>query len=337
MEKHRSVFVTGGSGFVGSHVIPILVERGFVVYALARSPKAVQKVVALGAVAVEGDLLALSGQVEAALKKCRYVLHVAAYMNITVDPAPYYAINVEATRDLLRKAEKNGVEKFVYISAAPVISGSPIIKMTEAAADNCLPPELYPKTKAIAERYVLERNAAHFSTIALRPPAIWGPNNPHYDDLLENVKSGKWRWVNGGEHVLSTIHVKNLASAILAAFTSPESGKAYFVTDGDRRPLKTFFTTLLNAEGLDPGEKRLPLWIATAAAHTFHQTYKLFGLKSKPPVAPLMIRLMGKEFSVDDSLARAELGYRNAITFEEGIEEIKRLKREAQLAVANVV
>ena len=323
MMKKKRIFLTGGSGFVGKNLIPILMDKGFDVFALCRSHKSAAIVEALGASVVMDDLCSLSNNTEEALKQSEYVLHSAAYMNFTYDPKPYYAINVEATRKLVELAQECGIQKFIYISAAPVVPGSPIVNLTEDMAQNGLPSELYPKTKALGENIVLEANHDTFQTISLRPPAIWGPNNHHYDELFENVKDGKWRWIGGGNHVLSTIHVKNLANAILAALNSPLGGEAYFVTDGERRPMKSFFKALLNAEGLEPGDKELPRSVAILAAHLIGGIWKLFGLKSRPPVAPLMIRLMGTEFSVSDQKARKELGYKNAITIDEGLAQIK--------------
>ncbi|MEM6894497.1 MAG: NAD-dependent epimerase/dehydratase family protein [Bacteroidota bacterium] len=317
------IFVTGGSGFVGQSIIPILIDHGFQIFALARSTAAAETVNSLGATPVMDDLTSLSKNTIEALKECDCVLHSAAHMDLTYDKALFYKINVKATKDLLSKSKENGIKKFIYISAAPVVPGSPIVNLTEKDAGKQFPKALYPKTKAIAEKAVLKANSKSFKTISLRPPAIWGPNNHHYDDLLENVKNGKWRWIGGGHQILSTIHVKNLASAVLAALSSDEGGQAYFVTDGDRRSVKETFSAILQAEGLDPGEKELPRGVALFFAHVFGGIWKILGLKSRPPVMPLMIRLMGTEFSVSDQKARNELGYKNVIDFQQGIQELK--------------
>jgi len=138
-------------------------------------------------------------------------------------------------------------------------------------------------------------------------------------------KAWSWRWIGGGEQILSTIHVKNLANVIISDFNSEIGGEAYFVTDGETRSMKSLFKDLLEAQGLNPGDKILPLGVASFVSKTVELVWKTFKLKSRPPVASLMIRLMGKEFSVSDQKARTELGYKNAITFSEGIEEISKL------------
>jgi len=139
---------------------------------------------------------------------------------------------------------------------------------------------------------------------------------------MANVTNGKWRWVGGGHQILSTIHVRNLASAILCAFNSDKGGQAYFLTDGDRRSMRETFTAIIKSKGLDPGNKEIPRGVAVLMAHLFGGIWKILRLKSRPPIAPLMIRLMATEFSVSDEKARNELGYKNTLTFEEGIKDL---------------
>lgn len=169
----KKIFVTGGSGFVGQHVIPILIANGFEVCAIARSDRSAKLVKELGAKPVKDDLTALTEATKNALEQCDYVLHSAAHMDFTYDPEPFIKLNVEATQHLLQLSKAAGIQKFIYISAAPVIPGSPIIRLTEAKAQKGLPKALYPRTKAIAERSVLDANSEDFLTLALRPPAIW--------------------------------------------------------------------------------------------------------------------------------------------------------------------
>ncbi len=317
-----NIFVTGGSGFVGQNIIPQLIQNGHTIYALARSQKSARKVDKLGAIPVLDDLVSLSENTEEALSYCDVVVHSAAYMGFTYDKKNFYDINVKATESLLSLSKKNKVRKFIYISAAPVIAGSPIINAKEIDASFELPKALYPKTKAIAERKVLAENSKSFTTISLRPPAIWGNNNHHYEEIFARAVEGKWKWLGKGDQILSTIHIKNLGNAIMAALTSQKGGEAYFVTDGERRPMKDFFTAVLRSQGIEPGNESISLPFASFIANTVDIVWRTFGLKSKPPVAPIMIRLMGREFSVDDSKARTELGYKNAISIKEGIAEL---------------
>ncbi|MCI4667551.1 MAG: NAD-dependent epimerase/dehydratase family protein [Bacteroidia bacterium] len=322
----KRVFFTGGSGFVGQNMIPELIKEGYEVFALARSSHSAEKVKAIGAKAVMDDLTSLSGNTEEALQLCDYVVHTAAYMDFNYEKEKFYSINVDATKDLLNKAKRGGVKKFVYISAAPVVPGSPIVNLSEDQVNEGLPKALYPKTKALAEQAVIAAHADGFQTLSLRPPAIWGPNNHHMDEMLELVKQGNWVWLGGSKQVLSTIHVKNLSSAVVVALQSSTGGKAYFVTDGERRTMRESFSAIFKAHGVEPKGREIPIALVSGLAAVFEFFWKLFGITSRPPIPPLFIRLMGREFSVSDAKARKELGYSNVIDFEEGIREISQLQ-----------
>lgn len=318
----QKIFFTGGSGFVGQHMIPKLIQQGFEVHALTRSSKSAEKVKKAGAIPIMDDLTNLSHNTTEALKLCDIVVHSAAYMDFGYDKERFFKINVEATKHLLELSKQNGMRRFIYISAAPVVPGSPIINLTEDKAKEGLPKDLYPKTKAIAEKAVLDANTNQFITISLRPPAIWGPSNHHMEEVFDRVKAGQWRWIGGSHQILSTVHIDNLSSAVIAATDNGNGGEAYFITDGDRRSMRTSFSAIFKAHGLEPGEKEIPLSIASSLANAFGFIWKLFGLKSRPPVPPLAIRLMAREFSVSDAKARKELNYKNVISFEEGIKTI---------------
>ena len=280
------IFLTGGSGFVGSNIIPILVNKKHTVLALARSQKAASLVERLGAIPIKDDLTQLSTNTKNALGQSDLVIHAAAYMDFTYDPKPFYAINVESTKALLALSKKLGVQKFIYISAAPVVAGSPIVNLSEKEAGSKLPRDLYPRTKALAEMAVLKANSETFTTISLRPPAIWGPNNHHYEEMLKRAQNGQWRWIGGGHQILSTIHIKNLGNALLVAMESDKGGEAYFVTDGDRRSMRETFGNIFKSFNIEPGDKELPRWVAIFLAHFFGGLWKLLRLKSRPPVAP---------------------------------------------------
>lgn len=318
----KKVFLTGGSGFVGANMIPDLLKAGCEVMALVRSSASADKVRQSGATPVMDDLTNLSHNTTEALRHCDLVVHSAAYMDFNYEKEKFYKINVEGTKSLLEKAKVSGVKRFIYISAAPVVPGSPIQNLSEDQAQQGLPKALYPLSKAIAEKAVLEANNEDFTCISLRPPAIWGPNNHHMEEVFERVRNGKWMWIGGSHQILSTIHIKNLSAAVLAAAENGKGGEAYFVTDGDRRSMRESFSAIFNAYGLDAGEKEISLGLASTIAGISEFIWKLFGFKSRPPVPPLMLRLMAREFSVSDAKARRELGYENVISFEEGIQTL---------------
>ena len=314
----KTIFLTGGSGFVGQSLIQAFRQAGYQVLALARSEHSAQKVEALGAKAVQDDLVDLSDRTAKALRQCSIVVHSAAHMDFTYHKALFYAINVEATKELVAMAKNAGIQRFIYISAVPVVANMPMHRLREEQASSDLPTGLYPLTKALGERIVLEADTPGFTTLSLRPPFIWGPDNPHFQEIKEAVEKGQWAWVGGGHHVMSTIHVNNLSAAVIASLENGRGGEAYFVTDGEFMSLRNFFTKLLAQEGVAARGPSIPRWLAWGAAHLLGGLWKTMAWKSRPPLNPVMVRMMGTELSVLDEKARIELGYRNVLSMEEG-------------------
>lgn len=324
----KKVFVTGGSGFVGKTLIKEFLAKGHEVYALARSKSSAAKVKALGAIPRQGDLLdpvSLSSAVEG----CELLVHSAAHMDFWGEKETFWKINVTGTEALLAAAKMAGVQRFIFISAAAVVgNGRPVYLKDERYVADPPAPDLYPMTKFEAEKRVLAANEPDFTTIALRPPAIWGPDNHHFEEVWEMARKGKFRWIGKGKQGLSFIHVQNLAAACLAAMQKGKGGQVYYVNDGERFALNDFLTRVGRANGVQLGNKNIPRGVAMGMSKAFQAIWKLFGIKKRPPVVPMVVRLMGTELTFTDAKARKELGYRNAISIEQGLKEI-RAGREA--------
>ncbi len=320
---NKAVFLTGGSGFVGQNVIPYLVRNGYTVYALSRSDIASRKVAEVGGRSVPGNLFDLD-YAQGCMKDCHTVIHCAAYMDfLTFDYDLSYQVNVQGTKHLLQVAHYSGIQKFIYISAASVMSGGVVKNVNETYKPKKLPGDPYSKTKALAEELVIQAAQPGFETITLRPPLIWGPNNPQNAEIRKAVSEGRWVWIGGGKHMLSTIHVVNLAAAIIAAIDRGRSGQVYYVTDGEHRSIKEFFTELLQTEGIELGSRSIPRHLALFVAYTVQFFWKLFRIKARPPMTPVMVHLLGTEFSVSDGKARTETGYQNALSIDEGLRRLK--------------
>jgi len=172
----QHVFITGASGFIGSHVASSLVLAGANVLALTRSKKAVRD----SAIDwVEGDLLRRDS-IDAAMKGCRYVFHVAGdYRFWSRDPREIFANNVEGTINLLEAANRRGVEKIVYTSTTGILEpGTPERLATEerlASPSQFKGP--YKRSKFRSYLEVKKRADAGWPIVATLPTAPIGPND----------------------------------------------------------------------------------------------------------------------------------------------------------------
>ncbi len=168
------VFVTGGSGFVGGHVIERLAAR-YEVLAMARSERSAEAVRRFGATPVTCDLDTLDATHLAGVDA---VVHCAAYVEEWGTRDDFWRGNVDGTTRCLDAARRAGVRRFVHIGTeAALFDGHDLVDLDETAPYPARQRYLYSETKAEAERRVLAANAEGFTTISLRPRFVWGPRD----------------------------------------------------------------------------------------------------------------------------------------------------------------
>jgi nucleoside-diphosphate-sugar epimerase len=317
----QTAFVTGGSGFVGRELIRALREKGVAVQALARSDGAAATVEKLGATAVRGDLTDRQALARG-VAGCDTVFHAAAYVEDWGPREDFFRTNVEATRLLVEAAERAKVASFVFIGTeASLADGKPIVQADEKRPYAKHPAGLYPLTKGLAETIVLEAARDGFRTMSVRPRLVWGRGDTSLlPKFVDAAKSGKLAWIGGGTHLSSSCHVRNLAHAALLCAERGKGGEAYFVTDGENRPLKDFIGAMLKTQGIEPTTKTVPRWAAALVARLAETWARLTG--GHPTVNRTVVALMGVEVTVVDEKARRELGYAPIITVDEGLREM---------------
>lgn len=320
-----SVFVTGGSGFIGQRLLRAFQQAGTSVRALARSEQAAAQVQQYGAVPVRGSLLDASALQEG-VQGCKTAIHLAALMDHTQHLADLTAANVAGTQHMLDAARVAGVTRFIHMSTAAVYAGGPALRNADESwpvPQQPLGP--YAATKAEAERRVLQANTPTFTTLALRPCFVWGVGDTSVlPMLLEQVRERRFTWVDGGRQQLSTCHVENVVAGVCAALEHGRGGEAYLLADGAPIELRTFFTDMLAVYGIAPGERSIPRWLARAASHLIELPWRILPLSSPPPThLRSIIDLLGQDNTVSDAKARRELGYVPVMSREAGLAEMR--------------
>ncbi len=314
------VFVTGGSGFVGRHLVGALVARGDEVHALARSDVAASSVEEQGAKAVRGDLLDAEALARGA-EGCSLVFHAAATVNEWGPRSLYHRLNVEATQLLLEQARAAGVPRFVHVSTEAIYAdGGPMRNLHEARPLPERPLPRYALSKNLAERAVIAANAPGFATVACRPRLIWGPGDTSVlPKLVDAVRAGRFAWVDGGRYLTQTCHIDNVTEGLLLAAEKGRGGEAYFLTDGAPVEFRRFFSDWLGTQGLAIPDKSVPFRLAYAFGAICEWLWDHLPLGGAPPVSRLPVALGGQEVTISDAKARRELGYAGRVTREAGL------------------
>ncbi|CAN5174526.1 NAD-dependent epimerase/dehydratase family protein [soil metagenome] len=318
-------FVTGGSGFIGARLVRRLVAEDFDIVALARSEASAGKVTKLGAIPARGDLDDVDAMAAAA-ESCDVAFHLAAFVADWGSREDYQRGNVEGTKNALEACRRANVRRFVHCGTeAAVLAGQAFRNANESAPLRPDSPALYSATKAKAESLVREANGADMETVVVRPRFVWGAGDTTLlPEIAAAVENGKFAWVGGGLHRTSITHVDNVVEGLLLAAERGRGGEAYFVTDGEPVVFRDFISELLETQGVTPPERSVPSWLATALARGGELAWRVLPLGGSPPLTRFALWAASTECTLDDSKARSELGYKPAVTHEQGLAEIRQ-------------
>lgn len=320
------VLVTGGGGFLGGALVRRLLARGDAVSTLNRGDY--PALAALGVRTVRGDL-ADPAAVRAGVAGVDLVFHVAAKAGVAGRPAQFRSANITGTRNVINACLAAGVPRLVHTSTPAVVHAGGDL----AGADERLPYATrftapYPATKAVAEQAVLAAHGPALATVALRPHLIWGPGDPQLTArILERGRRGQLRLVGSGQALIDTTYVDNAVDAHLLAADAltrgAAGGRAYFISQGDPRPLAELTNAILAAGGLPPVTRTVPYPVAYAAGAVLELWYRAFRPAADPPVTRFLAQQVSTAHWFDISAARRDLGYTPAVGITEGLARLR--------------
>jgi len=276
-----TVLVTGGGGFIGRSIVRTLLDRGERVRVLCRGDYSLLR--EWGVDLQRGDIRD-QDVVAAAVEGCDAVFHTAAHIDLWGPYETFFAVNTLGTRHVIDACKKHRVPKLVYTSTPSVVhSGDAVSGVDESAPYPSQFEAHYPATKALAEQEVLAANSEALSTVAIRPHLVWGPGDSSaLPRLVARAKAGRLRMV-GRPQRIDTTYIDNAVAAHLSACDrlapgSPVGGKAYFITQGEPLEGPTFINDMLDAAGLPPVTRTIPVPVARSAAALAEAVWNTFKL-----------------------------------------------------------
>lgn len=318
--------VTGGGGFLGGAIVRRLMADGHQVRTLQRGtyPELDQ----LGVETIRGDI-GDSKVVDRSVDGCDTVFHVAAKVQMWGPYADFHAVNVVGTDNVLAAMARHGVSRLIYTSTPSVVHRGESIE----GADESLgyPDEFespYPRSKAKAEASVLAANSPSLATVAIRPHLIWGPDDTNLvPQIIARAQAGRLRFVGDGLNLVDTVYVDNAVDAhILAAHAlGPDAacaGRAYFISNGDPRPIKDIVNGIIGAAGLPPEQRTVPLSVAIAGGRAMEIAHRFLRLRGEPAMTPFIARNLATAHWYDISAARRDLGYEPRVSIDEGLSRL---------------
>lgn len=226
-------FLTGATGFVGSHLAEALVDRGVEVRALVRSTSDTRQLERLGVERIEGSITD-ADVLAAAAADADVVFHLAALTRAR-SAAAYDRVNAVGTRTLVDAACGAGgrrPHRIVYLSSlaavGPCIQGRPV-----RAEDSPRPLTAYGRSKLAGERAVAARARDGIGTVILRAPAVYGPADRDLLRFFRIASYGVLPVPRGPERPVQLLYVGDLVEALVAAATAPDANGLFHVAEAE--------------------------------------------------------------------------------------------------------
>lgn len=326
--ENAAVLVTGGTGFIGSHLLERLVSMRARVRCLVRKSSPLLYLPRSGVELAYGDLAAGSGLREA-VEGVDIVIHLAGVTKARSEK-DYYAGNVQATANLLRACGEAPVppSRFVHVSSLAAAGPSPgDAPLTEDAAPR--PVSQYGQAKLEGERAVRASTLSGRAVI-IRPPVVYGPRDTDVYEVLRWASKGFLFQIGSGNSYFSSIYVADLVEGLLAAATHPAApGRTYFLAGAASVSWRDFATL---AAGFTGGKLKVVNVPRSAAsliawiAEMWGKTSGKPGILSRDKVAEASHRF----WICSPDRARREIAFETRTPLREGIAQTLAWYKEAR-------
>ena len=335
------ILVTGASGLLGSSVAAALVSAGHTVTTLQRRPSGIG-----GTRDIAASITDAAAVAEAVAEQ-QAVVHLAAKVSMTGDPADFEAINIAGTRTLLSAAQDAGVSRFVHISSPSVAhAGDSLVGVGAGPADPEHARGEYARTKAHGELLALAADSADFRVLVLRPHLMWGPGDTQLTErIIDRARAGRMPVLGTGAALIDTLYITNAVDAIVAGLTAVDRhhGEALVVTNGQPRPVGELMTQMALAGGARRPKLSVPVPAALAAGTVVEKVWDLAAevedtladrlpettaarlhetLSDEPPLTRFLAEQLSTAHWFDQRRTREVLNWTPRVSIEEGLGEL---------------
>ncbi|MCX4473421.1 UDP-glucose 4-epimerase [Micromonospora sp. MW-13] len=260
----QTVFITGGAGFIGLHVVPLLLEKGYRVRIFDNMFRGdrdrVAELVATGDVELIDQDVRYGGAVHAAMKGCEYVIHLAAVSinKSQADPHESIDINMVGNHNVFAAAADHGVKRLVFASSASVYGDPQKLPMHEDDRLDPLTPYCISK-RAGEDLLAFYQRSKGLNWIALRFFNVYGPGQKptaYYTSVINHfvkrLKNGEPPVIDGkGEQSMDFIHVHDIARSVVAAMEAEQGNVPVNIGTGLDTSVAALAEILIKAVGVD--------------------------------------------------------------------------------------
>lgn len=319
-----NVLVTGGTGFVGGHLIPRLLNKGYKVTALVRNEDKGKKLrekydvkTFIGDVTKPETLVGVSDNID-------YVIHLAAMGHVSAVTEEsfnmFVGINEIGTKNLIHEFSKSSqLKKFIHFSSTAAMGPIGIPLLDETSIPNPLTP--YQKSKYRSEQIVLDSfKEKNFPSMIIRPCMIYGPGGyGEFYKFCKLMKKGIFPKVGHGKNLTPLVYVEDVALATMQALEYGKLGNVYIIASETSIPMDEMHEIIMKNIGKKAPYLYVPNFLALGGAKIIEKVFPLFG--KEPIVTYLNIKSTITDRTFDISKAKKDLNYVPQYSFDKGIAE----------------
>jgi nucleoside-diphosphate-sugar epimerase len=319
-----NTLVTGATGFIGSHLVKELVREKHSVRALVLPGEDTSSLERQGVTVWRGDLLKRES-LRGVCNDIDVVFHLAARVTDWGTKKQFYDAIYTATKNLIEEASGNAV-RFVYVSSIAALGCNRDlrgVKETDPPQKSGIP---YNDAKLDTETLVKSlHDPGGMACTIVRPANVTGPGSVWVRDVLDKMK-GILPLVGGGENSSSFVYIDNLVDGIILAGTKEiAKGNTYHFRDDWDASWKRYLDDLGSFIGKKPSGS-VPFPLAFAIAWVCDRVCTPLGLR--PPLSRFGVYIMGRDYDVDTTLTREQLGWRTKVPYEEAMKKIGEWVKE---------
>ena len=319
------IFLTGASGFVGSHLIQSLIKAGHEIVAHYRLPHSINSKPGHHLEVWSGDLNDIQ-TLSKRLQGLDSVIHCAAEMKLWNADNALQETNVLMTKNILEATRQAGIQQFIFMSDASIAKNplSQNLHVTESQSLPLLQNFPYSNSKSQAEQLVLGAGNEVLRVISLRPATIWGKGDVVDQSLGRAADLNKFGWFDQGDYPFSTCYIQNLCEAVEKALLSDANQESFFISDGPAMQFREWMTMRLKAGHYKVPTLSIPRFFAKPLARFTENGWNYLPLHGDPPLIREMVHLMAHPFSVSIQKAVEKLAYVPPYTIEDGMIELQK-------------
>lgn len=315
-------FVTGASGFIGSHLVRVLTAGGWTIRAFVHNTPLIEMP---GVESVVGDIRD-AGTLEIAMAGVDVVFHLAAAVgSIVTNPHAFREVNVNGTKAVLAAAQRSGVGRVVHFSSIGVLGA---VKAGDMATEEYppVPRTLYDKSKLAAEEAARLAAAKGLNVVVIRPGWVYGPGDRRTFKFIRAICQRKFALIAGAPGLQTPVYIDDLVAGIILVAANGRPGTVYHLAGDEILSAEEMARIVAAACGVVGPRIKLPKGPIKVAAFILEKAFAL--VKKETPLNRGKLSFFLDPKAMSSARAKDELGFAPMINFQVGIAKTVAWYRE---------